>query len=523
MSPHDRQLAVLTAVMLVLTALGTGVAGATTGESGTSVAVETVGASDVGEESATFDGNLTRLDGADDATVYFTYWEEANPNETVSTTATLTVDSTGEYSIDAEGLEPNTTYVVVARADAGNASAVGDPVSFTTAEHESVAVETSEATDVTEDTATLEGELTDLQGVSNATVSFSYWEEGRENETRNTTGRVTRETPGTVSASVTGLAENTTYVYRAEAVSGNGNVSDVGTNETFATDEVAPLGVDTEPATDVGTTTATVNGELTGLGDGDTATVYFEYWVEGDRANSSVTSADALVSTGEVAREVDGLEPDTTYRYVAYAATDDAAVDGDQVTFTTDRRTVDDGDLSVGVGRGGGYLVFAVTDGGEGVADAEVTVTDEDGGSDTFTTDDDGYVVLSGPDERTTVTVEADAGSATGTRTTTVPPTRGKAPHVPPGAYVSAYADSVHGDDDVSGPPGRFIAHAAIGHAPSPGPPVLDDADEDDENDVDDDRADDDGHPGEGRGHGKDNPGKGNGNEHPGNGNGPPH
>ncbi len=64
--------------------------------------------------------------------------------------------------------------------------------------------------------------------------------------------------------------------------------------------------------------------------------MYFEYWQEGDRANSSTTTTLTLEETGSFSATVDDLESNTTYVYVAKATANGTTVTGEEVTFTTD-------------------------------------------------------------------------------------------------------------------------------------------------------------------------------------------
>jgi hypothetical protein len=202
------------------------------------------------------------------------------------------------------------------------------------ASHESVEVETVGALDVTAQNATLVGNLTELDNASSADVWFEYWEEG-DRANNSTTTAVTLSEPGAFSASVDGLANNTTYVYVAHAATEN--VSDEGEPVEFTTgDRFAPLGVETLPATDVTNTSATLNGELTGLSGEAEADVWFEYWPQGDSANSSTTAIQTLSGTSSFSDAVSGLENDTTYVYVAHAAANNSTVAGENTSFTTD-------------------------------------------------------------------------------------------------------------------------------------------------------------------------------------------
>jgi len=324
------------AVTMVLSIVAPGAVMGQAAAGNTSVDVETEPATNVTATSATLTGNLTTLTGADNASVYFLYW--AAGSDDPSATDTLVVEATGPFSIDIAALDPNTTYVVEAYAEANGSIDTGGEVTFTTAQTDELTVETRPVTNVTNTTATLNGNLTDLGSAENATVRFHYWIEG-DHSTLRVTDWQEFESPDRFSADVDDLETDTTYVVRAHAEANGSDAA--GDRETFTTDadEPAPLGVETRSATDVSDDSATLNGELTGLGGADNATVWFEYWVDGDAANTTNTAKTTLDAPDEFEASIDGLDNDTAYEYVAHARADGTTVSGDVETFTTDDET----------------------------------------------------------------------------------------------------------------------------------------------------------------------------------------
>jgi hypothetical protein len=196
-----------------------------------------------------------------------------------------------------------------------------------------VSVETDAATDVTDRAATLNGNLTELRGADNATVSFEYWVEGDRANSTNTTEIVLGEN-ATFAWGVSGLSNDTTYAYVAHAEA-NGTIVE-GAARTFTTLSEPPLGVDTLGTSGVTPTAATLDGELTGLGGVDNATVHFEYWMEGERNDSATTTEVTLEEPGSFDANVSGLSYNETYVFVAHAEADNTTVTGDRVTFAPD-------------------------------------------------------------------------------------------------------------------------------------------------------------------------------------------
>lgn len=132
METNTRLAALAGAVLLVMAAIAPFAVAATTAENAAgNVAVETHEASDVTNTSATLNGELTELPEDENATVYFTYWEEGDSENAVETESG-TNDEPATFHYELDGLEENTTYVYVAHAEAGDSAASGEQVTFTT-------------------------------------------------------------------------------------------------------------------------------------------------------------------------------------------------------------------------------------------------------------------------------------------------------------------------------------------------------------------------------------------------------
>jgi hypothetical protein len=77
----------------------------------------------------TFDGELTELTRADNASVAFRYYEAKEPSTT--TVVQVGDQGTGAFSASVTGLSPKTTYVVVAEATANDTTVTGGETTFT--------------------------------------------------------------------------------------------------------------------------------------------------------------------------------------------------------------------------------------------------------------------------------------------------------------------------------------------------------------------------------------------------------
>lgn len=266
------------------------------------------------------------------------------------------------------------------------------------------------------------------------------------------------------------------------------------------------LAVATGNASTVTADSATLNGNLTDLGNSDNASVWFTYWKASDPANTTQTTANTTLETaGPFNETVTGLESNTTYEFRAHAegSTGNTST-GSIVSFTT--ATADDGGLSIGVQEGAGRVTISVTNAENGtpVAGANVSVTSDDpyNGTGDYVTGDDGTVSIPAPEGNRTVTatIRAEADGLTGETTVTLHGHDGEGPEETPfGISLAAFVQSMKGLG-VDGPLGQVISSFATENNPGAdnkpehaGPPeaVLDTLfdDPEDANETDGDRG----------------------------------
>jgi len=193
--------------------------------------VETITASDITTNSATLHGNLIDLGTAPDVNAYFKYgltraYDITTPNQEMS--------GTGEYEIAIGDLSPGTVYHFRAFAK-GDSYNYGADMTFFTLEPPTV--ETSAATGVTNNAATLNGNLLDLGTADNVTAYFEY---GLTTVYGITTPAQVMDSTGTFSANITGLSPETTYYFRTVAV---GDGTSYGDNKTLTTLKVLKVNI----------------------------------------------------------------------------------------------------------------------------------------------------------------------------------------------------------------------------------------------------------------------------------------
>ena len=286
-------------------------------------AVVTNAASGVGDRTATLNGDLTAMGSASPVNVRFEYGLTTSYG---SVTSWQSRGSTGAFSASVSSLQRNTTYHFRAVA-VGDGTVNGNDMTFTTGTI-SPKVTTNSASDITTNSATLNGNLTDTGGASSVDVYFEYGETisyGLTSATQN------RSTTGTFSIPISGLDPYKTYHFRAVA---EGDGSAVGGDKEFTTLYTLPT-VTTDGYSDLATYSATLEGTLTDKGTASSVNVSFEYGLT--TSYGSETTPEAMSGTGSYNQQALNLKPGTTYHFRAKALGHDTAYGLDmEFTTTTD-------------------------------------------------------------------------------------------------------------------------------------------------------------------------------------------
>ena len=183
----------------------------------------TIAASGITKTSVTLNGNLTNLGGY--STVYTYFWYSSDPTFTTysSTAPKTTMTGLGSFSASVIGLTPETVYYYYAVANNGSADlSVGSPLYFTTGGAPTVL--TLSAAAISQTGATLQGQLTSLGNYTSVNVYFEY---GTSISYGTSTAAQTLTASGIFQSAITGLNNNVTYHFRADASAGsivlNGN------------------------------------------------------------------------------------------------------------------------------------------------------------------------------------------------------------------------------------------------------------------------------------------------------------
>jgi hypothetical protein len=287
---------------------------------GNAPSVSTVGYKNNTESKATLGGYLDGRGNTSSVNVSFEYGTTTSYG---STTTEQNLSAAGPFSADISGLTPSTTYHFRAKA-VGSSIVYGADKTFTTTSP--LSVSTSQATNITTTSSTLNGNLISLGSDSSVNVSFEYG---------TTTGYGSTTTPqsftaaGTYSADISSLTPNTTYHFRAKAVGSAATV--YGDDKTFITTTAASIS--TLDADNITATSSILNGNLISLGSDSNAIISFEY---GTTSSYGYTTPEQNVGiVGQFSNVISGLTPNTTYHFRAKAVGSSKTVYGDDKTFVT--------------------------------------------------------------------------------------------------------------------------------------------------------------------------------------------
>ena len=183
--------------------------------------------------SATLNGSVTSSDTENKITAKGFCWG-TEPELTIEGTHTNDGSDTGTYSYNLTNLTENTTYYVRAYATTKLGTAYGEEKSFKTAEVTLPTVTTNDVTNITTNSASCGGNVTD-DGNGTVTARGICWSEVQNPTINNIYSEETNNGTGTGSftSQLTNLKENTTYYVRAYATNEKG--TNYGEEKSFTT------------------------------------------------------------------------------------------------------------------------------------------------------------------------------------------------------------------------------------------------------------------------------------------------
>ena len=177
--------------------------------------------------------------------------------------------------------------------------------------------------------ATLNGSV-DPHGLT-TTVYFQYGTTTNYGLTTATQSK-TGNTYLNVTANISGLTASTTYHFRIVATNSAGTT--YGSDRTFTTlSATGPPVVITNPATNIATNTATLNGSVDP--HGLTTTVYFQYGTTTSYGHTSASQSKTGNVYQNVSANISGLTALTTYHFRIVGTNNGGTTYGSDGTFTT--------------------------------------------------------------------------------------------------------------------------------------------------------------------------------------------
>jgi phosphodiesterase/alkaline phosphatase D-like protein len=290
-------------------------------------------ASAVGATTATVNGTVNANNVS--TTVTFEYGLNTNYGKVVTASQSPVTGSTDTaVSKQLTSLIPNITYHYRVVATNVNDTVYGADMTFTTTGSAPTAI-TRAATNVTSTGATLKGTVNAKN--DSTTVTFEY---GTSISYGSSITAVQSPVTGinntTVSANLTGLTANTTYHYRVVATNSTGTT--YGADRTFFTAAAGPTAT-TQEASNIGPTSATLNGLVNANNNSTTVTFQFgpdtNYGRTAAAAQSPVTGS---VNT-PVSADITNLTPNTTYHFRVVAESSSGTAYGADLTFFTEVKT----------------------------------------------------------------------------------------------------------------------------------------------------------------------------------------
>ncbi len=287
-------------------------------------AVTTLAASGITISSATLNGTITSVGGAEITERGFVY--SASPLFGTSSTITSN-NETDNFSASIYELEPSTTYYYKAYAINSVGTTYGEILNFTTLSIGNPSVETYAATNVSYTGATINGAVVSDGGASITGRGF-YYGTSENNLSEQVTAGIGASN---FNVSLEGLADNTTYYYKAYATNSAGTA--YGNILNFITHEILVPTVETRAASEITRVSAKLNGEITADGGSDVTArgiIYSQYsnFTTYETVNTALTSNVFYVN-------VESLTPVTTYYYKAFATNSRGTAYGQIMQFTT--------------------------------------------------------------------------------------------------------------------------------------------------------------------------------------------
>lgn len=287
-----------------------------------------------GRTSASLSGTIAFIGATDIAEYGFMYSTLSALPEEGSTFVPITTGSLpGSCSVELTGLTPGTTYYYCLYANSGYTTQRSETGSFTTAESGPPTFSNTVYSDVTESTVTLQATLEDNGGYAINTLGFCYklQVEGEDPEDLSRTDQLinvdvpdsleTSNVAFTFTATLTDLTPNSTYVFRAYGINGQGTLG-YGEVKTFTTQSLVEPVVSNVIPIDSTDVSITVEAQIVDDGGRNITEVGFCWSSEYESPNISMMHQACETESGIFRLTISDLSTYTTYNIRAYAIND---------------------------------------------------------------------------------------------------------------------------------------------------------------------------------------------------------
>ncbi len=290
--------------------------------------VKTVGYFDVTSTTAVLSGSVVSDNGAEVTERGFV-WMQGSEVPTLNNYKVVSEGALGEYSSAIEDLEPNRRYTFRAYASNLKGTSYGEVMTFSTAADLS-RLSVTKVTGITSTTATFTSTVTDNGGATVSEVGFYY---GLDEELSNAFKVSEGYSSDTFSITVGELEVGTVYYVKAYVVNSAGEATN--TAVSFKTVSAVPS-VSTVGFSEVSAFGARLTGEVSDDNGEGIIERGFVWTERPELPTVSDNKVQVLGGLGEYSAAVDGLNPNQTYTFRAYATNSCGTAYGDQLNFITD-------------------------------------------------------------------------------------------------------------------------------------------------------------------------------------------
>ncbi len=318
--------------------------------------------------SANLNGRLLDAGDAPSTEMWFEYWrrDSSGSRKETDRKSIFTPYETGRFNsgyafnAPALGLESGKEYCFRAVARNSVGTSYGAEKCFTVAYTDKIAspiIKTLNPTNVSGNRATLNGRVENLMNPVIARVHFEWYDQQYPHRKYQTPQR-TVYLVSDISEEISDLLADKFYCYKivaqansynADACAGQDCGSGLYTYSVFGQEKCFTTGSGSNDndnhddiyrptisdfyASNIGDTSATLNLNISSLGNDSNAYVWFEYGHNSTGENH--TPETSRTSTGNYSYSISGLQQNTTYRFIAYARNSDGTTATSEKTFTT--------------------------------------------------------------------------------------------------------------------------------------------------------------------------------------------